>query len=76
MTTFVLRLEVDDIGEVTGIVERVRSGEKQRFHGYAMLGEVIRCMVASDREVVPYPRRAERVRCPSQRCLRSVQKEE
>jgi hypothetical protein len=49
MTTFVLRLEVDDIGEVTGIVERVRSGEKQRFHGYAMLGEVIRCMVASDR---------------------------
>ena len=54
MTTFILRLEVDDIGEVTGIVERVRSGEKQRFHGYAMLGEVIRCMVASD-PTVPIP---------------------
>ena len=49
MTTFILRLEVDDIGDVIGIVERVRTGEKQRFHGYAMLGEVIRRMVASDR---------------------------
>lgn len=45
MTTFVLRLEVDETGDVAGVVERVRTGEKERFRGYAMLCEVIRRMV-------------------------------
>jgi len=48
MKTFILRLEVDETGEVVGVVERVRSGEKERFHGYAMLRDVIKGMVASD----------------------------
>jgi hypothetical protein len=45
MKTFVLRLEVDELGHVVGIVERVRTGEKERFHGYAMLADVVRHMV-------------------------------
>lgn len=45
MKTFVLRVEVDEAGDVTGVVERVRTGEKERFLGYGMLRDVIRRMV-------------------------------
>ena len=45
MRTFVLRVEIDETGDVTGVVERVRTGEKERFRGYAMLADVIRRMV-------------------------------
>lgn len=48
MKTFVLRVEVDETGTVIGVVERVRTGEKERFQGYEMLGEVIRRMVATE----------------------------
>ena len=49
MKVFVIRLEVDEAGEVVGIVERVRNGEKERFHGYGMLGDVVRRMVVEER---------------------------
>ncbi len=39
MKTFVLRVEVDETGHVVGVVERVRTREKERFRGYGMLIE-------------------------------------
>jgi hypothetical protein len=42
--TFIVRLTLDDGGVLSGVVERVRSGEKQRFHGVAALGELIAAM--------------------------------
>jgi hypothetical protein len=46
--TFVVRLSRDDAGHVTGIVERVRTGEKARFDALDVLVEVIGRMVAHD----------------------------
>jgi hypothetical protein len=45
MPTFVLRVEIDETGDVTGVVERVRTGEKERFRGYEMLSDVLRRMM-------------------------------
>ena len=39
--TFIVRLTLSDGDVLSGVVERVRSGEKQRFHGVAALAEVI-----------------------------------
>ena len=39
--TFIVRLTLGDDGELSGVVERVRSREKQRFRGLAALAEVI-----------------------------------
>lgn len=36
--TFIVRLVKDRSSGVTGTVERVRTGFKERFHGYADLG--------------------------------------
>jgi hypothetical protein len=46
--TFVVRLSRDDAGHVSGIVERVRTGEKARFDALDALVEVIGRMVAHD----------------------------
>jgi hypothetical protein len=54
--TFVVRLTVSDGGRLSGVVERVRSREKQRFHGLAALAEVIAGMV--EREAKPRRRAA------------------
>ena len=48
MKTFIVRLEVGIDGRAEGIVERVRTGEKQRFRGYGMLAEVVQRMAAAD----------------------------
>ena len=42
--TFIVRLMPGEGGVLSGIVERVRSGEKQRFHGVGALAEVIAAM--------------------------------
>lgn len=42
--TFIVRLTVGDGGVLSGVVERVRTGEKQRFHGAAALAELIAAM--------------------------------
>jgi hypothetical protein len=42
--TFVVRLMPGDSGVLSGVVERVRTGEKQRFHSLAVLAEVIAAM--------------------------------
>jgi len=46
--TFIVRLTLDDGGVLSGVVERVRSGEKQRFHSVAALAEVIAGMAARE----------------------------
>ena len=48
MKSFILRLDVDECGGVTGIVERVRTGEKERFRGFAMLADIVTRMAAAD----------------------------
>jgi hypothetical protein len=50
MKAFVLRMDIDMAGQVTGVVERVRTGEKARFLGYEMLVEIVSRMVASEDE--------------------------
>jgi hypothetical protein len=47
--TFIVRLTLSDGGTVSGVVERVRSGEKQRFQGVGELAEVVGAMV--EREI-------------------------
>jgi hypothetical protein len=46
--TFVVRLSRDAAGQVTGIVERVRTGEKERFEGVAAIATLIARMVGID----------------------------
>ncbi len=47
--TFVVRLSIDEAGRVGGIVERVRTGEKERFHGIDGLAPVIARMAAKEK---------------------------
>lgn len=57
--TFIVRLTLGDGGVLSGVVERVRSGEKQRFHGAAALAELIAAMAereaATKRQKEPPP---------------------
>jgi hypothetical protein len=53
--TFIVRLTLGDGGALSGVVERVRTGEKQRFHDLAALPELIAGM--ADRET--------RAKCPN-----------
>jgi hypothetical protein len=46
--TFVVRLSRDATGRATGIVERVRTGEKERFEGIATIATLIARMVEAD----------------------------
>jgi hypothetical protein len=43
--TFVVRLSRDDAGRLTGVVERVRTGEKARVDGVEAIGPAIARMV-------------------------------
>lgn len=43
--TFILRLSIDDSRRVTGVAERVKTGEKERFHGIDSLSPLIARMV-------------------------------
>ena len=46
--TFIVRVSRDARGRVHGIVERVKTGEKQRFTGADGLGGVIEQMLVAD----------------------------
>ncbi|HYE91429.1 MAG TPA: hypothetical protein VEA38_10430 [Terriglobales bacterium] len=48
MKTFIVRLDVDELGDVVGVVERVRVGTKERFRGYDMLAALISRMVGDE----------------------------
>lgn len=39
--TFVLRVTVEAGGRMTGVVERVRTGQKERFEGAEALGPLV-----------------------------------
>jgi hypothetical protein len=40
-TTFIVRVWQDDAGRMSGVVERVRTGEKMPFHGLESLGRAV-----------------------------------
>ena len=46
--TFIVRLTLDDGGVLSGVVERVRTGEKRRFQGAEALGHLIAQMVRQE----------------------------
>ena len=47
-STFVIRLVHDSAGGVSGVVERVRTGFKQRFEGREALNRLVEEMLAKD----------------------------
>ena len=51
--TFIVRVTRDGAGSLSGVVERVRSGEKQRFDTVAGLAQVITAMVERERRAKP-----------------------
>ncbi len=51
--TFILRLSVDEAGRVTGIIERVKTREKQRFHGLEAIGPLIEHMRKCPKNIGP-----------------------
>jgi hypothetical protein len=48
--TFIVRTSRDARGRLLGIVERVKTGEKERFTGADALGRLIERMVATTEE--------------------------
>jgi len=47
-SSFVVRIDRDDEGKVSGVIERVRTGEKEPFRGLEAIGGVIARMVEAD----------------------------
>ncbi len=47
-STFIVRLIHNPTGEVSGVVERVRTGVKHKFEGRDALCELIRILVAKE----------------------------
>lgn len=43
--TFIVRVSVDEAGGVTGIVERVQTGQKKRFESIDAIGPLIARMI-------------------------------
>lgn len=46
--TFIVRLYVDEAGRIAGVVERVKTGEKERVYGTAAISQVIARMVSEE----------------------------
>lgn len=45
---FIVRLTRDPAGRVTGVVERVRTGEKERFTGVEEIGPLVAELLVRD----------------------------
>ena len=45
--TFIVRFSVDEAAGVTGILERVQTGQKKRFQGLEAIGPLIAQMIAT-----------------------------
>ena len=45
--TLILRIRQDDAGQLSGVVERVRTGEKVRFHGLENLSRTVASLLAT-----------------------------
>lgn len=51
--TFVVRVRRGPLGDVTGVVEAVRTGERQRFQGLEAIGPLIDAMLAGSSDAAP-----------------------
>ena len=49
-TTFIVRIRHDDAGRLSGVVERVRTGEKVRFHGLETLSQAVASLLSPGTE--------------------------
>ena len=49
-TTLIVRIRQDDAGQLSGVVERVRTGEKVRFHGLGAVSRTVASMLATGAE--------------------------
>jgi hypothetical protein len=49
-TTLIVRIQQDDAGRLTGVVERARTGEKVRFHGLDTLSRAVAALLSSAAE--------------------------
>jgi len=48
--TLIVRIRQDDAGQLSGVVERVRTGEKVRFHGLETLSRAVASLLATGAE--------------------------
>src|SRR5215471_9664096 len=48
-SSFIVRIDRDDTGGVSGVIERVRTGAKEAFHGVDQIGAVLARMVEAER---------------------------
>jgi len=54
-SSFVVRVERDARGGITGLIERVATGAKEPFRGVDAIGAIIFRMVEAENEAVPTP---------------------
>ena len=52
---FVVRVVPDETGGLVGVIERVRTGEKERFHEAAAIGPLIARMLGARRDHIEGP---------------------
>jgi hypothetical protein len=50
---FIVRLDRDGRGQITGVIERVRTGEKARVESLADVGSLFAAMLARERAEPP-----------------------
>jgi len=50
-TTFIVRILQNEAGKLSGVVERVKTGEKQSFEGLEALGELIAGMMEKEQRL-------------------------
>jgi hypothetical protein len=49
-TTLIVRIRQDDAGRLSGVVERVRTGEQVRFHGLEALDRAVASLLSTTAE--------------------------
>jgi hypothetical protein len=52
---FMVRVVPDEAGGLVGVIERVRTGEKERFHEAAAIGPLIARMLEARRDHIEGP---------------------
>ena len=46
-TTLIVRIRQDDAGRLSGVVDRVRTGQKVQFHGLEALSRAVASLLSS-----------------------------
>jgi len=49
-TTLIVRIQQDDAGRLSGVVERARTGEKVRFYGLETLSRAVASLLSTTAE--------------------------